>query len=427
ARRLSKTLTDTTTTDSASVAWSLATTRTTFDHRAVITGTDTPGLLAALDALATGTEHPHLTQGTTLDPEQGPVFVFPGQGSQWRGMGVELLDTSPVFATRIAECEHALTPHVDWSLTDVLRGTDTTTDPTRVDVIQPTLWAMMVSLATLWQHHGITPTAVIGHSQGEIAAACVAGALTLEDGARVVALRSQALRALTGHGTMASLTLTAHHTTQLINKLGKAAQDVAIAAHNGPHTTVISGPPDQITTVLATAQEHGARTRTIDVDYASHNPHVDRIRNDILTALHGLTPVASHITFHSTVTTQPLDTTTLDADYWYTNLRQPVRFTDTLTTLLAGGHRHFIEISPHPVLLPGIHDTLEETDTTATTATIPTLHRNHGTPTDLAHALAHAHTTGLPINWHTWFPTPPAPGTEPPNLPTYPFQRQRYW
>ncbi|MDX3234040.1 acyltransferase domain-containing protein, partial [Streptomyces sp. ME19-01-6] len=252
ARRLSETLADAATTDPASVAWSLTTTRTTFNHRAVITGTDTPGLLAALDALATGTEHPHLTQGTALDPEQGPVFVFPGQGTQWRGMGVELLDTSPVFAARIAECEHALTPHVDWSLTDVLRGTDTTTDPTRVDVIQPTLWAMMVSLATLWQHHGITPTAVIGHSQGEIAAACVAKALTLEDGARVVALRSQALRALAGHGAMASLTLTAHHTTQLINKLGKAAQGVAIAAHNGPHATVISGPPDQITTVLAT-------------------------------------------------------------------------------------------------------------------------------------------------------------------------------
>ncbi|MGP3972405.1 acyltransferase domain-containing protein, partial [Streptomyces sp. 6N223] len=162
ARRLAQTVTDTPDLSPAQVAWSLTTTRATFDHRAVATGTDTAELTAALNALATGEEHPNLTHGTALDPEPGPVFVFPGQGSQWQGMGVELLDTSPVFAARIAECERALAPYVDWSLTAVLRGQDTDTDPTRVDVIQPTLWAVMVSLATLWNHHGITPAAVIG-------------------------------------------------------------------------------------------------------------------------------------------------------------------------------------------------------------------------------------------------------------------------
>ncbi|MDT0544781.1 type I polyketide synthase [Streptomyces lonegramiae] len=422
ARRLTRTITDNPGVSPTEVAWSLATTRATFDRRAVVTGTDPAELLAALDALADGGEHPHLTRGTALDPQQGPVFVFPGQGSQWAGMAVGLLDSSPAFASRIAACEQALAPYVDWSLTAVLRGTDTTTDPQRVDVIQPTLWAMMVSLAGMWQDFGVTPAAVIGHSQGEIAAACVAGALTLEDAAKVVALRSQALRALAGHGAMASLTLTADDTARILADLGETAEGVAIAAHNGPRSTVISGPPDQIATVLTAAETQGARTRTIDVDYASHSPHVDRIRDTILDQLADLTPTTPTIPFYSTVTTERLTTTPLDADYWFTNLRQPVRFTNTLTTLLDRGHRHFIEAGPHPVLTPGIQDTIDDADIPATT--IPTLRRDHGTPHDLADALAHAHTTGLTVNWRPWYPATKPTTTD---LPTYPFQRERFW
>ncbi|MES4904980.1 MULTISPECIES: SDR family NAD(P)-dependent oxidoreductase [unclassified Streptomyces] len=406
----------------AEVAWSLATTRATFDHRAVVTGTELADLTAALDALATGGEHPRLVRGTALDPQAGPVFVFPGQGSQWPGMAVGLLDSSPAFATRIAACERALAPYVDWSLTAVLRSTDTTTDPHRVDVIQPTLWAVMVSLAGLWQDFGVTPAAVIGHSQGEIAAACVAGALTLDDAAKVVALRSRALRALAGHGAMASLTLGAEDTARVLAGLGQAAEDVAVAAHNGPRSTVVSGPPDQIATVLAAAEAQGARTRTIDVDYASHSPHVDRIRDTILAQLADLAPTTPTIPFYSTVTGEQLTGTPLDAEYWFTNLRRPVRFTDTLTALLDHHHRHFIEASPHPVLTPGIQDAIDDADLPATT--IPTLRRDHGTPHDLADALALAHTTGLAVDWRPWYAATPPATTD---LPTYPFQRQRYW
>ncbi|MEU1669267.1 SDR family NAD(P)-dependent oxidoreductase [Streptomyces sparsogenes] len=422
ARRLVRAVADAPDVSPTEVAWSLTTTRATFDLRAVVTGTQLPDLTAALEALATGGEHPGLIRGAALDPEEGPVFVFPGQGSQWPGMAVGLLDSSPAFATRIAECERALAPYVDWSLTAVLRGTDTATDPARVDVVQPVLWAVMVSLAGLWQDFGITPAAVIGHSQGEIAAACVAGALGLDDAAKVVALRSQALRALAGHGAMASLTLGAEDTARLLTGLGEAAEGVAVAAHNGPRSTVVSGPPEQITAVLAAAEAEGARTRAIDVDYASHSPHVDRIRDTVLAQLADLAPTEPTVPFYSTVTGEPLTGTPLDAEYWFTNLRRPVHFTETLTALLADRHRHFIEVSPHPVLTPGIQDAIDDADVPATT--IPTLRRDHGTPLDLAGALAHAHTAGLAVDWRPWYPTAPAATTD---LPTYPFQRERYW
>ncbi|MEU5107906.1 MULTISPECIES: SDR family NAD(P)-dependent oxidoreductase [unclassified Streptomyces] len=412
-------------TEPAEVGWSLATTRSSFEHRAVIVGDDRDSLLAGLERLAADEPDPAVVAGTAIAAPAGPVFVFPGQGSQWRGMGVELLDGSPVFAARIAECERALAPYVDWSLTAVLRGadTDTDTDPQRVDVVQPTLWAVMVSLAALWQHLGVTPAAVIGHSQGEIAAACVAGALTLDDAAKVVALRSRALRALAGQGTMASLTLGADDTTRLLEELGDQADDVTLAAANGPATTVVSGAVAQIATVLAAAEARGARTRTIDVDYASHSPHVDRIREDIVSALGELTPAASDIAFYSTVTAERLDTAGLDTDYWFTNLRRPVRFTDTLAALLDRGHRHFVEVSPHPVLAPGMQDAFEAADISA--ATIPTLRRDQGGPRRLAQAVAAAHTAGLAVAWDVWYPADPPPRTT--DLPTYAFQRRRYW
>ncbi|CDR03438.1 modular polyketide synthase [Streptomyces iranensis] len=286
ARALAERLATNPETSAEEVGWSLIATRSVFDHRAVIIGQHRDELLTGLNALATGHTHPTITEPTTTATGGlsgpgtngiGPVLVFPGQGSQWLGMGAELLDTSPVFTTRLTECEQALAPHINWSLTDVLRGGINTTDLTRVDVIQPTLWAIMISLAALWDHHGITPTAVIGHSQGEIAAACVAGALSLDEGARIIALRSHALRRLTGHGAMASLTLSQNHAKEFLTQLGKPAHNIGIAAVNGPASVVISGPPEQVTHTITACQQKGHRARLIDVNYASHSAQIDEI------------------------------------------------------------------------------------------------------------------------------------------------------
>ena len=416
-------------TDPARIGRSLVTTRSLFEHRAVVTGRDTAALLAGLDALATGEPSPAVATGTVGSQGPGPVLVFPGQGSQWIGMGAELLDASPVFAARIAACEAALAPHVDWSLTQVLRGAEGAADIGRVDVVQPVLWAMMTSLAAVWAHHGVRPAAVVGHSQGEIAAACVAGAMTLEDGARVVALRSQALRALAGQGTMASLGVDRDTAARLLADLGDQAADVGVAALNSPSSTVVSGPVGQVAAAVAACEATGARARAIDVDYASHGPQIDRIADDVLTRLAGVGTRdtdgtdGTDVAFYSTVTGGLLDDRALDADYWLTNLRQPVRLVEAVDALLADGHRVFIEVSAHPVLIPGLRQCFEAAQVDATT--VPTLRRDEGGPAQLARALGQAFTGGVPVDWRPWFDaTPPAP---PVALPTYAFERERYW
>ncbi|WP_031525560.1 acyltransferase domain-containing protein, partial [Streptomyces sp. NRRL F-5123] len=408
----------------ADIGWSLVATRSADRCRAVVCGADCEELLAGLRALGEG------PVPEPLSAAAGPVMVFPGQGSQWRGMAVELLDTSPVFAARIAECAQALGDFTDWSLPDVLRGTPGAAEISRVDVIQPVLWAVMVSLAAVWAHHGVRPAAVVGHSQGEIAAACVAGGLSLRDGARVVALRSRALRALAGQGTMASLALGGTETERFLAELGPAAAQVTVAAFNGPASTVVSGPPDQVAAVVAACEAADGRARTIDVDYASHGPQVEALADTVRADLAGLRPTASGPVFYSSVTGAPQPTDALDADYWFTNLRRPVRFTSAVEALLAAGHRVFIEVSPHPVLLPALRECVEEADVAA--ATVPTLRRDQGGLRQVARALGDAYAAGLAVDWTRWFDDGdggagagrPARTVE---LPTYPFQRQRYW
>ncbi|MFI0487624.1 acyltransferase domain-containing protein [Actinomadura sp. 9N215] len=398
--------------DPADVGWSLGTTRAAFDHRAVVVGDDRDGLLEGLRALAADEPHPRsVFPGTAVAPGAGPVLVFPGQGSQWAGMGGRLLAESPVFAARIAECERALAPHVDWSLTGVLKGAD---DLDRVDVIQPVLWAVMVSLAEVWRSYGVVPAAVVGHSQGELAAACVAGALTREDAAKVVALRSRALRKLSGQGAMASLGAGEERVRALLD--GNGIGEVEVAAVNGPSSTVVSGPPERVAEAVAACAEAGLRARTIDVDYASHGPQVDQIADEVRERLADVRAVPSDVAFYSTVTGGRLETSALEADYWLDNLRRPVRFASAVEALLADGHRVFIEASPHPVLTVGM------TETSELVRAVGTLRRDEGGLDRLALSAGEAFAAGAAVDWRAWFD-----GARTVDLPTYAFRGERYW
>ncbi|MYW03297.1 type I polyketide synthase, partial [Streptomyces sp. SID3343] len=259
--------------EAADVGWSLVSSRAVFGDRAVVVGTDRDDLIAALAAVARGEGAVGVVSGPAPEGALGrTVFVFPGQGSQWVGMAAELYEQSPVFAERFTECAKALEPHVDWSPTDVLTGVADAPSLDRVDVVQPLLWAVLVSLAEVWRSYGVVPDALVGHSQGEIAAAVVAGGLSPEDGAAVVALRSRAIVALSGHGGMASV---AEPVAAVRERIAAWGGRVSVAAVNGPGQVVVSGEPDALAELVAQATADDVRARLIPVDYASHSAQVE--------------------------------------------------------------------------------------------------------------------------------------------------------
>ncbi|WP_231156522.1 type I polyketide synthase [Streptomyces sp. CNZ748] len=395
----------------ADVGRSLVTTRSLFEHRQVVLGTGRDDLLATLSAVADGDENGAVSG--IAGPVGRTVFVFPGQGSQWAGMGRELWESSPVFARRMGECADALAPYVDWSLPDVLGDAEALG---RVDVVQPALWAVMVSLAELWRSYGVEPEAVVGHSQGEIAAACVAGALSVEDAAKVVALRSKAILALSGHGGMVSVALPAEEVAE------RLTDGLSIATVNGPSSVVVSGDVAELDALLAACEKDDVRARKVPVDYASHSAHVEAIRDELGRVLAGLEPRPAKVPFFSTVTADWLDTTTLDAAYWYTNLRRTVRFEEAVRSLAAQGFGCFVEASPHPVLTIGVEQTLDSEDGEAVVT--GTLRRDEGGLARFHRSAAEAFTAGVAVSWEAAFP---GTGGRFVDLPTYAFQRQRYW
>ncbi|WP_398997685.1 type I polyketide synthase [Streptomyces sp. CBMA152] len=402
----------------ADVGHSLATTRSALDRRAVLIGREHADFVTALTALAEGETSPLLVQGEAVGGKT--VFVFPGQGSQWVGMAQALLDASPVFAARVDECGKALEPFTGWSLRDVLCGVEGAASLERVDVVQPALFAVMVSLADVWRAAGVVPGAVIGHSQGEIAAACVAGILSLEDAARVVALRSQAIgRVLAGLGGMISVPLPAAAVRERI-----AGWDgrISVAAVNGPSSVVVSGEVKALDEFFATCESEGVRARRIAVDYASHSAQVELLHEELLELLAPVTPGVGEVPFLSTVTGEWVQGPELDAGYWFRNLRQTVELEQATRTLLEQGFGVFIESSPHPVLTVGIAETVEDAGREA--AVLGSLRRNEGGLERFWLSLGEAYVRGVKVDWDAVFS---GTGAQRVDLPTYAFQGQRFW
>ncbi|HWO18950.1 MAG TPA: SDR family NAD(P)-dependent oxidoreductase [Kofleriaceae bacterium] len=415
------------------VAYSLATTRAQLEHRAAIVAPDRATLLSALEALAQGQPATSAVVGQRAGDGRR-VFVFPGQGSQWPEMARALLESTRVFRDQILACERAFAPYVPWSLLAVLQGEPGAPGLERVDVVQPALFAVMIGLAALWRSMGVEPDAVVGHSQGEIAAAHVAGALTLEDAAAVVTLRSRALTRLAGRGAMAMVELAAE---VLAPRMARFGGRLAIAAINSPSATLVSGDPEAIDTLLAELTRAQVFARKVQVDYASHGPQVEAVEAELVAELAHIAPRSSRIPLYSTVTGGRIEGWELDAKYWYRNLRQTVRFTDATARLLEDGHHCFIEISPHPVLTLALNATIEraaregEQGPGAQATVVGTLRRDEGGFARFLLSLGELHVRGQLVGWEmsTVFERLGAALSRPRrvDLPTYAFQRERFW
>ncbi|MEU6768140.1 type I polyketide synthase [Streptomyces sp. NPDC046853] len=401
--------------DTAGIGASLVSSRSRFEHRAVVLGRGRDELVSGSAALGQGAESPAVVRGVA-GKLGGVAFMFPGQGSQWVGMGRQLYDNFPVFAQSLDACDAALSEWVDWSLLDVVRGVEGAPTLKRVDVVQPALFSVMVSMAALWRSWGVEPAAVVGHSQGEIAAAHVCGALSLRDAAKVVALRSKALVDVIGNGGMASV---AESADVVAERLAPWSDQVSVAVVNGPRSVVVSGEPDALDEFVEKMKADGVQARRISVDYASHSHHVTPVRDQVIDALSDLSPKTSTLPFCSTLYGRTIDTAELNADYWYNNLREQVLFEPSVRRLAEDGFRVFIEMSPHPVLTVPVQEIVEDVDDALV---LSSSRRERDEVESVIGSLAQLHVRGGSVDWDALFGT-----RRRVDLPTYAFQRQRYW
>jgi myxalamid-type polyketide synthase MxaE and MxaD len=394
--------------------------RSHHEYRLAVTGNSAARLAEGLETLLRREVRPGLSSGRKLsDRRRKLVFVFPGQGSQWFGMGRTLLKQETVFREAVEHCDRAMRPHGDWSLLAELTATDAAHSRlNEVDVLQPALFAIQVALTALWRSWGIEPHAVIGHSMGEVAAAHVAGALGLEDAVRVICTRSRLVKPTIGHGAMAAVELSIPDARRAL--VGYEDR-VSIAVSNGLTSTVLSGDPGALDTIVSRLQRQDIFCRMVNVDFAAHSPQMEPLCGALERALEGLQPRPASVPIYSTVTGQVSEGVAFDPLYWSRNLRDPVLFSTAVQQLLEDGHDIFLEVSPHPILLSSIQQDFRHAGKEG--AVLPSLRREEDEGKVLAGSMGALYTLGVPIEWSRIYPE----GGRCVPLPFYPWQRERCW
>ncbi|MGV9414361.1 SDR family NAD(P)-dependent oxidoreductase [Nocardia sp. NPDC003693] len=384
--------------------------------RVAVLGTDAGEVAGALRGYADdpGGETAGVVSGRAREGGR-TAFVFPGQGSQWHGLGAALYGRDPAFTGAVDACAAALRPYVDWDPVAVVSGAAGPGWLDRVDRVQPVLWVLSLGIAAMWRREGIVPDVVIGHSQGEIAAATVAGLLDIDDAALIVARRSALLRSVAGTGRMLAVELPVD---EIAGAIAGFEDDVALAVHNGPTSCVLSGDADAIEALAEILGADGVFCRMVTVDYASHSPGMAALRPPLLAELGGVTPRPGAIEMMSTVLVRPVAAQDLGGDYWVENLCEPVLFADAMTAVFESGVTHVIEISPHPVLLPAVEQLAAER--AVPPVALPSCHRDRDPVAEMTRSRARAFVAGLR----------PGPSTVVGSgitLPPYPLAGQSHW
>jgi acyl transferase domain-containing protein/acyl carrier protein len=402
------------------ICYSASVRRNHHNYRMAVAGDSAQQLVDGLEAFLKGETRTGLSSGHKVSAvRRKVVFVFSGQGSQWFGMGRTLLHQEPVFREVIERCELALRRHTNWSLIAELAGTDAAESRlNEVDVIQPALFAIQIALAALWRSWGIEPSAVVGHSMGEVAAAYVAGALSLEDAARVICSRSSLVKRTIGKGAMASVELSIEAARSAISGY---EDRVSIAVSTSPTSTVLSGDPLALAEILEQQKARDVFCRMVKVDFASHSPQMDPLRVELLNALREVRPRTASLPIYSTVLGSVADGSELDMHYWARNLREPVLFSESVRRLLEDGHDIFLEISPHPILLSGIQQGLNHQAKEG--IVLASLRREEDEKSAILRSLGALYSFGYAVDWERCFPEKGASV----RLPSYPWQRQRCW
>ncbi|MEV4255813.1 beta-ketoacyl synthase N-terminal-like domain-containing protein, partial [Spirillospora sp. NPDC049652] len=387
--------------------------------RAAVAARDRAGLIDGLRALAEGRPHPGVVSGTAVGAPGRPVWVFSGYGAQRAGMAQRLLEEEPAFAEAIDDLDGLFAeeggPEL-WALLE--EGEPVEGGPA---VTMPLLFAIQIGLARMWQAYGVTPGAVVGHSMGEVAAAVVAGKLSLADGVKVNCRRSRLLDRLVGGGAMAVLGTSAAEAARLADGL----DEVYAAVHSSPRQTVVTGDAGQVAAVVARAEAEGLLARTIKAEGAGHSPQVDPLLPDLREALAEVgakpgTPLAEGVRLYTTALDDPRADVPMDAEYWARNLRNPVRLTDAIAAAADDGFRTFIEVNAHPILSHAVGETLDGVGAFVT----HTLKRApKGQPTDDTLTF-HARLAGLAAHGHRI--APPADGAII-DVPSAPWRHERHW
>ncbi len=389
------------------------------DHRLAVVGRSRQQMVEGLEAFLQGVGRPEVSVGIGQRAAlAGTVFVFSGQGSQWAGMGRGLLEREPVFRDTLKECERAMRQEVEWSLLELLSSPGNKGALDRIDIIQPTLFAVQIALAALWSSWGIEPDAVVGHSMGEVAAAFVAGALTLEDAVRVICRRSHLLRRASGKGAMAVVGLSME---QSLRALAGHEDRLSVAVSNSPTSTVLSGDPVALGTVLDALQRQDVFCRRVNVDVASHSPQMDELREDLLAVLNEINPRSPRVPMYSTVSGGTTDGLRFDGAYWMRNVRQPVLFSTAVQRLLENDQQIFLELSPHPLLLPAVEQIIRHVGKDG--LTLPSLRREEDERSVMLGSLGTLYSHGYAVDWGRLY----SRGGRCVRLPAYPWQRERFW
>lgn len=376
------------------LAYTLSRRRVHRPVRTAVSASTRSELLAALREVANG-ETPY--QAAVGRDDRGPVWVFSGQGSQWAGMGVQLLATEPMFAATVAEAEPIIAAESGFSVTEAMSAPEAVTGQDR---LQPTLFTMQVAMAATMTAHGVRPGAVIGHSLGEGAAAVVAGALSLEDGLRLICRRSRLMSRISGKGATAAVELPAK---QILSELtGRGIADVVVAVVASPQSTVIAGATQTVRDLVADWEQRGVLAREIPVDVAFHSPQVEPIVGELANVLADLEPMTPEIPFYSTTLFDPREQPVCDADYWVTNMRRMVRFAAAVQAALEDGYRVFAELSPHPLLTRALEQTASGRETPM--AALAAMRRQQPLPHGLHQLLIDVHSAGASIDFSVLCP-----------------------